>query len=792
MPLPTTQSIFDLAIQHHRAGRLAEAEQLYRQILAQQPDHAEAVHNLGMIALQVGQNDAAMELFQRAVALNPNRATAHYQLGNILKSKGQIDEAIAAFRRAIVLRPDYPVAYNDLGTALRSKGQLNDAMAAYLQAIALKPTYAEAFYNLGNALRDQGQITEAAAACRQAIALRPNFPEAHNNLGNVLRDEGKIEEAIAEFRLAIAQRPNFPEACSNLGNALKDSGDIDEAIIAYRQAVELSPNYAEAHYNLGTALSSKGQLDEAIAAFHRAIALRPDFPEVYGNLGNTLKDAGQLDQAIAAFGRAIALRPDYVAAYNNLGNTLKESGRLDDADAALRQAVAIDPNDADAQNNLGSLLKASGHVDDAIAAFRRAAPLSPGLTQAHSNLILTLHYHPDSDTRSIAEELGRWNAQHAERLRKFITAHPNDRNPDRRLRVGYVSPDLKNHPVGRSLLLLFQNHDRRQFEIYCYSDVAKPDAMTERLRASVDSWRNIAGVGDAPVAQQIREDGIDVLIDPTAHTGYNRLTLFARKPAPVQATWVFSTGVSAIEYRLTDRYLDPPEEGDESFGERPMRLPHCFWCSEPIETSVEVGPLPALATGRITFACFNNFAKINSFILGIWIEVLKKVGGSRLMLRCPPGNCQTEIRKRFEAGGIEPDRLEFVGKESRPVYLERYNRVDICLDPAPFPGHTTSLDILWMGVPLVTLAGKTSVGRGGVSILSNVGLTELIARTPEEYISIAVKLAEDLPKLAELRLSLRQRVLASPLFDARSYARDTEAAYRQMWRNWCKTAAPEK
>jgi predicted O-linked N-acetylglucosamine transferase (SPINDLY family) len=371
-------------------------------------------------------------------------------------------------------------------------------------------------------------------------------------------------------------------------------------------------------------------------------------------------------------------------------------------------------------------------------------------------------------------------------MQKFIQPHSNDRNPDRRLRIGYLSPDLREHPVGRNLLPLLSNHDHEQFEVFCYSNVTRPDAITARIRSYADRWREIARMSDEQADQLIREDQIDLLIDPTGHTAHNRLLLLARQPAPVQASWFFSTGVSAIEYRLTDRYCDPPEAGEAFAGERAIRLPHCFWCFEPIEPSLPVNALPALAAGHLTFGCFNNFCKINPFVLGLWIQILQAVPGSRLILRCPPGEHREQLLGTFEAAGIAPGRLELVFHTPRLQYYQRYHQIDICLDPTPFSGHTTSFDVLWMGVALVSLAGSMAVGRSGVSFLSNVGLSELIAGTPQDYVSIAVKLATDLPRLAEMRASLREKVLASPLVDARGYARDTEAAYRRMWRNWCE------
>jgi predicted O-linked N-acetylglucosamine transferase (SPINDLY family) len=653
MAQPTIQQTFDLAIQHHRAGRLREAEELYRLILAQRPENADAMQNLGIIAHESGRNDVAVDLFHRAIALKPNLPEAHNNLGNALRGQGQLDEAIAAYRKAIALRGNY----------------------------------AEAHYNLGIGLKDQGQLDQAIAAFRRAIALKPNYAEAHNNLGIALRDQGQLDEAISAYRQAIALNPNFFAAHSNLGTALRDRGQSDEAIAAYRQAIALQPRSAEAHSNLGIALADQGQLDEAIVACRHAIDLNPDLPET------------------------------------------------------------------------------------------------------HSNLIFTMYYDPAQGAQAIAEEQRRWNRRHAEPLRKYILTHSNDLSPDRRLRIGYVSPDFRDHSVGRNLLPLFQHHDRRQFEITCYAHVRCPDAMTGEFQRNADGWRNIAAVSDEQVAKQIRQDRIDVLVDLALHTANNRLLVFARKPAPVQATFAGypgSTGLSAIDYRLSDPYLDPPDMDESVYSERTIRLPDSFWCYDPLEgREIPVNSLPARETGVFTFGCLNKFFKLNESVLALWARVLREVENSRLLILAQPGGHRRRTLDRLAREGIASTRVEFSPPQPRLEYLKLYHRIDLGLDSFPYNGHTTSLDSFWMGVPVVTLAGQTVVGRGGLSQLTNLGLPELIARTPEQYVRLAAELAGDLPRLAELRRTLRGRMEASALMDAPRFARNIEAAYRQMWRDWC-------
>jgi tetratricopeptide (TPR) repeat protein len=356
----TLQQQFESGLSHHQAGRLAEAERIYRQILSQQPNHADATHLLGVLARQAGRLDAGIELMRRAIRLKPDLAAAHCNLGNALQGKGQLDEAIASYRRAIALNPNLPEANSNLGNALKAKGQLDEAIAACRQAIALRPNYAEAHINLGNALKDKGQLDEAIAAYRRAIALRGNYAEAHSNLGTALRDKGQLDEAIAAYRQAVFLRPNYPEVHNNLGVARKDKGQVEEAIADFRRAIALRPDYAEAHNNLGGVLKTKGQLDEAIASYRQAIRFNPDLTEAHYNLGNALREIAQLNEAIASYRQAIRLKPGFADAHGNLGIALRSNGQLDEAIAAYRQALALSPNLPEAHHNLSLAILARG------------------------------------------------------------------------------------------------------------------------------------------------------------------------------------------------------------------------------------------------------------------------------------------------------------------------------------------------------------------------------------------------------------------------------------------------
>ncbi len=464
-----------------------------------------------------------------------------------------------------------------------------------------------------------------------------------------------------------------------------------------------------------------------------------------------------------------------------------QAGRLPQAEQLYRQILAHQPHYPEVLCMLGVFAAQVGQLDSAVGLLRQALALRPNYTDADGNLVYTLHFHPGYDTQAIAEEHRRWNRQHAEPLKRFIQPHANDRNPDRRLRIGYVSPDLREHPVGRFLLPLLSHHDKSQVEVFAYAQVPVSDALTRRLRAHVDVWRNIMGLSDAQVAGQIRQDRIDILIDLAMHLANNRLLVFAHKPAPVQVTYLAycaSTGLSAIDYRLSDPYLDPPGMDESIYSERTIRLPQTYWCYQPM-VDLPPQPSPGLGSGRITFGCLNNFCKINDAMLAIWARVLQAVPASQLLLHAHEGDHRQEVRKQLEQAGIEPQRVQFAERVPMPEYLKIYHSIDVALDTFPYGGGTTSCDALWMGVPVVSLVGQRAVSRAGLSILSNVGLPELVASSGEEYVQIAANLANDPARLSDLRSTLRQRMERSPLMDAPAFARNIEAAYRRMWQSWC-------
>ncbi|HSZ57982.1 MAG TPA: tetratricopeptide repeat protein [Tepidisphaeraceae bacterium] len=693
--------------------------------------------------------------------------------------------------------------------------------------------------------RDQmksGRLPELEQTCRAILSQHPEHPQAMQLLGVALAGQGRFDDAIEILAEAVRQRPAAPQAHYNLAKTLADCGRGDEAIDAYRRAIQLRPAYVQAHTNLAIALHGQGRLDEAIAEYRLAVSLQENSPEAHYNLANALKDAGLVDEAIAEYRQALQLRPRYAQAHANLGSALFLKGEIDEAKAHAEAAIDIDPAFAEAHNLLGNLAKETGQLDEALAHYRRAFSARPE-PWALGNYLYMLHFHPDFDALRIREEHRRYNERFAAPLASRIHPHASDRSAQRtsasstrlsstlrlrpegsssksvepRLRVGYVSPHFRRHPAGRFLLPLLENHDHGAFEIFCYSGDWRRDEITERLQRASDGWRCTVGVSDEELARLIREDRIDILVDLTMHMENSRLLVFARKPAPVQVTYLAycsTTGVETIDYRLTDPYLDPAnvaqppsavsERSSETFppsaehtggplchnfySEESVHLPRTYWCFEPPADAPAVADLPASANGHITFGCLNNFAKVTAPTLAAWAEILGRVPGSKLLLHCPPGGHRQRVLADLADRGVNANRVEFVARIAFQDYLRLHNRIDIALDPFPYAGGTTTCDALWMGVPVVSLAGQTAVSRAGLSLLSNVGLSELAAPTREEYVRLAASLARDLPRLSELRRTLRQRMRRSPLMNAPQFARDVETEYRMMWAKWCEPA----
>ena len=643
----------------------------------------------------------------------------------------------------------------------------------------------EARHLLGVTMHRQGQSELAIRTLSEVVRLRPERSDFHNNLGAVYQSLGRFADSARCFQEAVRLDPQCAEAFDNLGNALRSLGRFAEAVTALERAVRLAPAAPGMHRNLAFAYHQQGRWADALRAYESALALAPGTAQVHCNVAAVHRELGQRAEALAHLRTALGLDSRLANAHYALGLVCGDAGDPE-AEAHLREAVRLAPGSAEMQNDLGNALQDRGLLDEARECYRRAVRAEPDLSVAHSNLVRCLSYDPAISSAALFAEHLAWARRHAEPLTARAPAHGNDRAPERRLRVGYLSPDFRDHVMGRHVEPLLAAHDRARFELTCYATTPRSDALTARLRASVDRWRSLAGVPDEEAAAQIRHDGIDVLVDLAGHTAGNRLLVVARKPAPVQITYLgytTSTGLSALDYQLTDAHADPPGLYDSMHSETLLRLPASAWCFAP-PVAPAVAHLPALSTGRVTFGSLNYPAKVNAGVIALWARVLSALPDARLLL-LSHGPDAEHVRRRFAEHGIARARVEFRRARPRAEYLEYYHAVDIGLDTFPFCGGFTSFDALWMGVPVITLAGDSTLSRQGVSLLSGAGLADWIAATPDAYAELACALARDLPRLSRLRAGLRDRLAASPLMDVPAFVRGLEAAYRDAWRRWC-------
>jgi predicted O-linked N-acetylglucosamine transferase (SPINDLY family) len=751
---------FAQALAYFQDGHFPQAEQLLRQLVARDRANAPALHLLGVLAYQNGYAAFALNLFQRATALDETNAEYQICLGAAHQALGQQTQAAICHRRALELRPGDPQALNNLGVALMAQEQVEEATAAFRQALAGTPDDPAALSNLAAALAGQKEYAEAIALYRRALARCPGLPQTHNNLGNALKAQGKYEEA---------------EAC-------------------YRRALQLWPRFAQAHYNLGALWHARGRPRDAVEAYGQALAITPNDVQVQKDLARALLEVNRSADAVGVSQQVLQLRPDDAEAWNDLGNACYARSELEDAQAHYRKAIALAPDWSMPRYNLGLALQSAGRLTEGRARFQEALALKPEDAVAHSTYVGSLYYDPAITEEQILTEHRAWDERHV-RLEWKDSAHKNDPNPKRRLRIGYVSPDFRSHAVAAFVEPILAHHDRAGVETFCYAEVTAPDATTAKLRRLAHHWRQTAGLSDAELAALIRADGIDILVDLAGHTGHNRLLTLARKPAPIQVSYLGypgTTGLAAIDYQLVDAITDPPDEPIHS-SEKLVLLPGAFCCYTPPAVAPPVtAELPAHRNGFVTFGSLHKLEKLNDAVVDLWSAILRDVRDSRLLLARDTlhGATAAYWTEQFGQRGIEPQRLlvrrvHAVGME----HLAAYHDIDIALDVFPWNGHTSACEALWMGVPVLTLCGSRHASRMVASVLTCLELTGLIAETVNDYRSFAVSLAHEEARRAEHRANLRQRLLDSPLCDGDSFTRSLEEVYRQLWRRWCKPAS---
>ena len=723
MPEQNIAEMLNHAKELERAGKSGEAEGICQNILALAPDHAETLHLYSVIALNKGAWGMAISLIQRAVAVAPNWAFLHA----------------------------------NLGLAYRRSGQAQNAINSYMRAVELDPSDIDVFISYGKLLGECGLFSEAFQVFKKIIELNKNIPEAYMGLGVIYLSQSLHQKAIEAFSFAL----------------------------------KLKPDYLDAINGLGIAQLSLGLKEEAYNTFLQALGFFPESVVALNNLGLLEEDCRNFRKAYDFYSRAAIYKPDDIETMNNLSRILLLMYNPGKARVAIQAALKIDPLNLQTLGELASEQKLSGDLDSSIATLRKVLSLAPQEIGVHSSLIFTMHYSPSIDPKAILDECTIWSNKFELPILSQNVPLMSDGVRDRKLRVGFVSPDLFHHSVGRSLLPLFAHHDNSQYDIYCYSNSVTTDHLTFELQKHSTKWHNIRHLSDLDAISLIQEDQIDILVDLSLHSGDTRLLIFAHRPAPIQMTYLGypgTTGMKSMDYRISDRFIDPESETAQLYSEETLYITS-YWCySEPgLKIPIFVNALPALKNGVVTFGCLNNISKISEPAIQCWIQLLKEIPSARLMLHCPEGEQRDALIEKFCSKGVDKSRIELHAWQSFPKYFESYHQIDIALDPFPFGGGITTCDATWMGVPVVTLRGKTAVGRGATSILSNIGMQSQIANTQEEYISIANHLCSDLDGLAATRKGLREKFQQSPVMDGKRFAAEMGQIFRQTWAKHCET-----
>jgi len=703
---------------------------------------------------------------------------------------GQAQEAIALLEQVLQQSPEHPDALNLMGmVAIECLGQADLAIDLFLRAVQINPQNPLYAGNLAKALFVQQKYAEAADCLRHVLLLEPESVQAHYDLAATLQNLDENEEAINYCRAALKLSPNDVDTCYLLGELLLDQGR--EALVWMDKTISIDPTHAKAHFYRGFLLKKEGKYREAIQSYYKAISCQSDMVEAYHNLGRLLIQEGNLQAALSICQVKAQLTPDDAETHRNLGMLFQELWRFEESEASIRRAIALQPDHVLSYNILGSVLLEQGRLSEAVESYRQAILIKPESEFSHSSLLFAGQYLPDLEPEEMFNWALDYGAKFEAPFKPMWHSHANVRDPARRLKIGYVSGDFRDHAAMNFFEPILSGHDRNAFEIFCYYTFQIQDQTTEHLKTLADHWIPCVNLSDGEMSERIRADGIDILIDLSGHTAHNRLLVFARKPAPVQATWIGyagTTGLSAMDYRITDAYMDPPGLTERFHTEKLIRLPYSATYTPPADCP-EVNALPSLATGQITLASLNAPKKMNQNVANLWGRILNALPGARLMLG---GISDDDIRRQvmalFERAGVAEGQLVMQPRVHIQAFLQMHHQIDLALDPFPYNGGTTSMHSLWMGVPYVTLSGRNSISRVGSAVLMRAGLDHFVTRTEEEYFERVLEILSDLPSLSSLRQSLRGRILNESK-DSRVFVHELESAYRQMWRTWCEAGA---
>ncbi|KAL5710544.1 hypothetical protein ACHQM5_021092 [Ranunculus cassubicifolius] len=796
-------------------NKFVDALALYDGILEKDNGNVEAHIGKGICLQMQNMNHLAFESFAEAIKQEPENACALTHCGILYKDEGHLLQAAESYQKALLADPTYKpaaeclaIVLTDLGTSLKLAGNTQEGIQKYCEALKVDPHYAPAYYNLGVVYSEMMQYDTALSCYEKAAVQRPMYAEAYCNMGVIYKNRGELESAISCYERCLAVSPNFEIAKNNMAIALTDlgtkvklEGDINQGVAFYKKALCYNWHYADAMYNLGVAYGEMLKFDMAIVFYELALHFNPHCAEACNNLGVIYKDRDNLDKAVECYQLALSIKPNFSQSLNNLGVVYTVQGKMDAAASMIEKAIVANPSYAEAYNNLGVLYRDAGSITMAVEAYEKCLKIDPDSRNAGQNRLLAMNYINEGKDDKLFEAHRDWG-QRFMRLFSQYTSWDNPKDPERPLVIAYVSPDYFTHSVSYFIEAPLVYHDYGKYKVVVYSGVVKGDAKTNRFREKVQKkgglWRDIYGIDEKKVASMVREDKVDILVELTGHTANNKLGMMACRPAPIQATWIGypnTTGLPAIDYRITDSLADPPNTKQKHVEEL-VRLPESFLCYTPSPEAGPVCPTPAVSNGFVTFGSFNNLAKITPGVLQVWAKILCAVPNSRLVVKCKPFCCDS-VRLRF-LSTLEQLGLESLRVDLLPLillnhdHMQAYSLMDISLDTFPYAGTTTTCESLYMGVPCVTMAGSVHAHNVGVSLLTKVGLGQLVAKTEDEYIQSAVKLASDITELSKLRLSLRNLMLSSPVCDGRNFILGLESVYRNMWHRYCRGDVPSQ
>ncbi len=651
------------------------------------------------------------------------------------------------------------------------------------------PTTPRELFN--EALRQYGasELDAAEELFRRVLGVVPGQPQAIHYLGVLAFQRGDREMALRLMESCADALASSPECLFNLARVRKAMGQLDGAVALLERALSLNPRLRDVRAELAQSLAIAGDTERAIAAYEQCLREGADSPALLYNAALTMQRGGRNQRAAELVRMSLSKHPANSEALNLLASLEMRAGRLGAALGLYSQALTLPGNIAEIHSNIGHIRWSQGLVEQAIESFRTAVRLKPESAALHSNLIYSLWFSDRQEPVAIFAEHEQWRQRHAQPWAATPTHGVVNRDPQRQLKLAYVSPQFRGHSVGRLIEPVLACHDHQRFQVTLYSDVLARDEMTERLYALADQVKSTAGMNDEALSSLIAADGIDILVDLNQHMSASRLGVFARKPAPVQIAYLgycATTGLKTMDYCLTDRYLDPPAETSVIHSERLLHLPGCYWTYTPPVEAPEIIARPAESAGHITFGSFNTFSKITPATLDAWAAILRQVEGSELLAIIAGGAAENgHVHEAFEARGVKPDRVRLLPYQTPRRYLSMLGAADIALDPFPYAGGTTTLDSLYMGTPVVTLVGRVATARAGVTLMTHVGLPELIARSPQEYVQIAADLAGDPHRLHQMRQELRARLLGSPIADTKGFTAGLEGAYLRAWQDYC-------